>query len=78
LAKGFGDYPKTHKIGLLFEELSKITEDTMSFHEKYAEYLGLLEEANITTRYSGKEYSHKSAEKALEVLGSLRRFLEAD
>jgi predicted nucleotidyltransferase len=72
LAKEFGDYPKTHKIGLLFEELSKITEDAMSFYEKYAEYLGLLEEANITTRYFGKEYSHKSAEKALEVLGEFK------
>ena len=68
LAKEIGDYPKTHRISVLFEELSKIAEDAMMFYEKYAEYFDLLEEAFITTRYLGKEYSHKSAEKALKVL----------
>uniref|UniRef100_A0A7C3MA68 HEPN domain-containing protein n=1 Tax=Archaeoglobus fulgidus TaxID=2234 RepID=A0A7C3MA68_ARCFL len=68
LAKELGDYPKTHKISLLFEELSKIAENAMEFYEKYAEYFDLLEEAYITTRYLGKEYSFKSAENALKVL----------
>lgn len=34
LAKEFGDYPKTHKISLLFEEFSKITEDAIVIEGK--------------------------------------------
>jgi hypothetical protein len=34
----------------------------------YAEYFDLMEEAYITVRYLGKEYSKRSAEKVLAVL----------
>ena len=47
LAKELEDYPKTHKLKVLFEELSKI-------YERFADYIDLLEEAYITTRYLGK------------------------
>ncbi|WP_456330148.1 HEPN domain-containing protein [Archaeoglobus sp.] len=68
LAKELDDYPKTHKLKVLFEELSKISEEAKDFYERFADYIDLLEEAYITTRYLGKEYSMKSAENTLKVL----------
>ena len=74
LAKVLGDYPKTHKLKVLFHELSKIDEKAKKFYEDYADVLDLVEEVYITVRYFGKEYSEKSAKRALEVLD---RFKEA-
>jgi len=68
LAKELGDYPKTHKFSILFAELSKIVKNAAEFYERYAEYFDLMEEAYITVRYLGKEYSTRSAEKVLAVL----------
>jgi len=65
LAKVLEDYP-------LFHELSKIDERAKKFYEDYADVLDLVEEAYITARYLGKEYSEKSAKRALEMLDSFK------
>ena len=68
LAKNFEDYPRTHKLKLLFEELSSLDPRYREFYEEYADVIDLLEEAYITSRYLDKEYSEKSAKKALDLL----------
>jgi len=72
LAKVLEDYPKTHKLKILFHELSKIDEKAKKFYEDYADVLDLVEEAYITAKYLGKEYSEKSAKKALEMLDKFK------
>lgn len=72
LVRMLEDYPKTHKLTILFHELSKVNDDAMAFYEKYADVLDLVEEAYITARYLGKEYSEKSAKRALEMLDEFK------
>ena len=68
LAKELDDYPKTHNLRVLFHELAKVDSRAEKFYEDNADTFDLLEEAYITARYLGKEYSRKSAEKALDLL----------
>lgn len=68
LAKAFEDYPKTHRLKVLLHEFLKIDKKAEEFYEEYAEVIDLVEEAYITARYLGKEYSEKSAKMALEML----------
>ncbi len=73
MAKVIEDYPKTHSLRLLFWELSKIERDAMKFYEEYSDVMDLVEEAYITARYLGKEYSERSARKALELIDEFKR-----
>lgn len=76
LAKVFEDYPKTHRLKVLLHEFSKIDEKVEKFYEDYADVIDLVEEAYITARYLGKEYSEKSAKKALEMLERFKEVFE--
>ncbi|ADC66420.1 HEPN domain protein [Ferroglobus placidus DSM 10642] len=75
LTKELGDYPKTHNLRILFNELAKINDKAKVFYEDNADVFDLLEEAYVTARYLNKEYSIKSAEKALNLL-KLKKFKE--
>jgi len=68
IAKVVEDYPKTHNLRLLFQEFSKLEGGVMNFYEEYSDVIDLIEEAYITARYLGKDYSEKSARKALELI----------
>ena len=68
LAKELDDYPKTHNLRILFQKLAKIDAKAEKFYDENADIFDLLEEAYITARYLDKEYSVKSAEKALALL----------
>ena len=48
--------------------LAKVNDNAKRFYEENADVFDLLEEAYITARYLGKEYSKKSAERALNLL----------
>lgn len=68
LVKEIGDYPKTHKFSILFNALESIVKEAREFYLKYSEIFDLLEDAYITVRYLGREYSSKTAEKVLKLL----------
>jgi len=68
LAKALDDYPKTHNLRMLFQALSKVDSRAVEFYDEYSDVLDLIEESYITARYIGKEYSSKSARKAIDVL----------
>mgnify|MGYP000392015878 CR=1 FL=1 len=72
LARVLEDYPRTHRLRILFQELSKVDENASEFYEEYSDVMDLIEEAYITARYLGKEYSEKSAKRALEVLSRFK------
>ncbi|MFZ8849544.1 MAG: HEPN domain-containing protein [Thermoproteota archaeon] len=76
LFKNFGEYPKTHKIIELINELKELNEDFFNFYEQFSDSFDLIEEAYITARYLDKEYSEKTARKALEVLNEFKRRFE--
>jgi len=68
LAKRVGDYPRTHSFSALFEALEAAGVKALEFYEEYSDVFDLLEDAYIAVRYLGREYSIKSAERALETL----------
>ena len=72
LAKALDDYPKTRSLKILFYELSKVDKNANEFYENHADVMDLVEEAYITARYLGKEYSEKSAKRALEMLENFK------
>ncbi len=72
LFKKFGDYPKTHNLRILFEELNKIL-DVKNFIYKNDDIIDLIMTSYIEARYTPMEYSRKSAEKSLKFL---EEFLE--
>lgn len=68
LAKKLGDYPKTHRFSTLFNILNNVIDKAIEFYENHIELFELLEDAYITVRYLGREYSKEVAEKALKLL----------
>lgn len=72
LAKRIGDYPKAHRFSVLFEALGKIYGDALEFYERNIELFELLEDAYITVRYLGRDYSRLAAEKALSLLDAFK------
>lgn len=68
LTKELGDYPKTHNLRILFNELAKINDKAKVFYEDNADVFDLLEEAYVTARYLNKEYSNKKCRKSFEPL----------
>ena len=72
LTKEVGDYPKTHSFSTLLKALGRITQEASKFYEENAEVLDLLEDAYLAVRYLGREYSRKSAERALKILKNFR------
>lgn len=67
LAKTMDDYPKTHNLRVLFQILSKFDSKALEFYDEHSDVLDLIEESYITARYIGKEYSIKSAKRAIDV-----------
>ena len=76
LAKTMDDYPKTHNLRVLFQILSQFDSKAVEFYDEHSDVLDLIEESYITARYIGKEYSIKSAKRAIEVLKNSKRCLK--
>jgi HEPN domain-containing protein len=74
LYKYFGDFPKTHNLRILFEELCKIR-DIRDFVKENEEIIDLLMTAYIEARYTDMEYSETSAKKALEFLEKFKKIV---
>jgi len=60
----------------LINELKELNEDFFNFYEQFSDSFDLIEEAYIASRYLDKEYSEKTAKKALEVLNEFKRRFE--
>ena len=72
LFKNFGDYPKTHDLRILLQELSDILKIEVVSEQE--DVMDLIMTSYIEARYTPMEYSRKSAKRALKFL---EKFYEA-
>lgn len=80
LFKKYGDYPKTHSLHQLFEELKKAfpkkSKEIGKIQRENASTIGDLNQAYITSRYLPVEFSSDEIQKMLQFTLTLIRFLE--
>jgi len=69
--KRIGDYPKTHNLKILFDNLNRLI-NISEFISENEEIIDLLTTSYIESRYTMMEYSKKSAEISLKFLDKFK------
>jgi len=73
LAKKIGDFPKTHGLVFLFQQLASVLGDkVLKFLSRNRILLDLLTEAYIGSRYIDIDYGRETAEESLRLLAKFR------
>ena len=74
-----GDYPRTHSLKRLFNELKKVFADKKrwnNFIERHIETISNLENAYLTSRYLPMEFEKIEVEKMLKFSEEFKKFME--
>lgn len=66
LAKELDDYPKSHRLKVLLEELSKISEEARDFYERFADYMDLFRGGLHNCKIPREGVQHEKCRKCLE------------
>ncbi|HWQ18040.1 MAG TPA: HEPN domain-containing protein [Sulfolobales archaeon] len=74
LLKLGADYPRTHSVRSLLELIGDLSgrEEVRELLLRYAVELGSLEDAYITSRYIGRDYSREEVERLRETVEEIR------
>lgn len=73
-----GDFPKTHYLDKLFNELAEVYEskNILEFYREHSLQFRGLEDAYITSRYFPREFNKEEIQKIIEFAESVFKFLE--
>jgi len=74
-----GDYPRTHSLKRLFNELKKVSPDKKrwnDFIERHIETISNLENAYMTSRYLPMEFEKIEVEKMFKFSEGFKKFME--
>jgi HEPN domain-containing protein len=73
-----GDFPKTHSIKLLLQELAKVKKGKIvkAFLKKHASIIGNLENAYIASRYILRSFCEEEVEEMLAFSKKFKEFVD--
>ncbi len=73
-----GDFPKTHYLDKLINELAEVYEsiDTLEFYRENSLQFRIIEDAYITSRYFPREFKKEEIQKIIEFTKNIFKFLE--